>query len=323
MNKKQYYTLREANSVEILSLIDNSLDFLSSIDKEQVQNVRKWTKEKKQSDFSRLLLAEHGFSMLIRVFSDTSAHSILFDTGSSPEGVIVNAERMGVNLSDIEAIVLSHGHPDHSGGLLSVVKAVKKPGLPIIVHEDMFKTRGIVNTDGTIRRHEALPLDDKVKPARYVRTKQPYLLADNTIFVTGEIPSQTSFEKGLSQHRALIDGKWEPEPWLRDDRAIVINLRQKGLIVLSGCGHAGIVNTVLFAKQITGIDEVYAVMGGFHLAGKEPESRISQTVGELKRLNPKLIAPSHCTGWRGIYAIYQAMPQAFMWNSVGNLYRFQ
>jgi 7,8-dihydropterin-6-yl-methyl-4-(beta-D-ribofuranosyl)aminobenzene 5'-phosphate synthase len=323
MNKSEYRSFREANKVEILSLIDNSLDFLSSIEKEQVQSVRKWTKEKKRGGLSRLPLAEHGLSMLVRVFSGTVVHSILFDTGSSPEGVITNAKRMGVNLSDIEAIVLSHGHPNHSGGLLSIVKTVKKPDLPIIVHEDMFKTRGIVNADGTIRRHQALPSDDEVKPARYVKTKEPYSLADNTILVTGEIPSQTSFEKGLPTHRALIDGRWKPEPWLRDDRAIVVNLRQKGLIVLSGCGHAGIVNTVLFAKQITGIDEVYAVMGGFHLAGKEHENRIGQTVDELKRLKPKLIAPSHCTGWRGIYAIYQAMPQAFIWNSVGNLYRFQ
>jgi 7,8-dihydropterin-6-yl-methyl-4-(beta-D-ribofuranosyl)aminobenzene 5'-phosphate synthase len=262
--------------------------------------------------------------MLIHVFSGNGgAHSILFDTGSSPESVIVNAEGMGVNLSDIEAIVLSHGHPDHAGGLLSVVKPVTKQGLPIIVHEDMFKTRGMVNADGTIRKYQAFPLDDEVKPAKYIRTKQPHLLAEKMILVTGEIPRQTSFEKGLSTHRALIDDKWEPEPWLRDDRAIVINLKQKGLIVISGCGHAGIINTTLYAKQITGIDEVYAIMGGFHLAGKEPESRISQTVDELKRLNPKLIAPSHCTGWRGIYAIYQAMPQSFVWNSVGNLYRFQ
>jgi 7,8-dihydropterin-6-yl-methyl-4-(beta-D-ribofuranosyl)aminobenzene 5'-phosphate synthase len=323
MSKRQCSALREANKVEILSLIDNALDLLSSIDKEQVQSVRKWTKEKKQSGVLRLPLAEHGFSMFIRVFSDIGVHSILFDTGSSPEGVVVNADGMGVNLSDIEAVVLSHGHPDHSGGLLSVVKTVEKPDLSIVVHEDMFKVRGMVTADGTVRRHQPLPLDDEVKPARYVRTKQPYLLADNTVLVTGEIPSQTSFEKGLPTHRTLIDGKWEPEPWLRDDRAIVINLRQKGLIVLSGCGHSGIINTVLYAKQITKIDEVYAIMGGFHLAGKEHESRISQTVDELKRLKPKLIAPSHCTGWRGIYAIYQAMPQAFIWNSVGNLYRFQ
>jgi 7,8-dihydropterin-6-yl-methyl-4-(beta-D-ribofuranosyl)aminobenzene 5'-phosphate synthase len=203
-----------------------------------------------------------------------------------------------------------------------VVKAVNRPDLPVIVHEDMFKTRGMAKADGTVRRHSAFPSDDQVKPAKYVRTKQPYLLADRMILVTGEIPRQTSFETGLPEHRTLIDGKWVPDPWIRDDRAIVINLKQKGLIVLSGCGHAGIINTVRYAKHITGLDEVYAVMGGFHLAGKEPESRITQTVAELKRLNPKLVAPSHCTGWRGICAIYKAMPHAFVWNSVGNLYSF-
>lgn len=321
MNKRQYCALVEVDRVEILSLIDNSVDFLSSIEKEQVQSVRKWTKEKQGKDL-RLPLAEHGLSMLIRVFSGNSAHSILFDTGSSPEGVMVNADRMGVSLSEIEAIVLSHGHPDHAGGLPSVVKAVNRPDLPVIVHEDMFKTRGMAKADGTVRRHSAFPLDDQVKPARYVRTKQPYLLADSMILVTGEIPRQTSFETGLPEHRTLIDGKWVPDPWIRDDRAIVINLKQKGLIVLSGCGHAGIINTIRYAKHITGIDEVYAAMGGFHLAGKEPESRIGQTVEELKRLNPKLIAPSHCTGWRGICAISQVMPHAFVWNSVGNLYSF-
>jgi 7,8-dihydropterin-6-yl-methyl-4-(beta-D-ribofuranosyl)aminobenzene 5'-phosphate synthase len=143
------------------------------------------------------------------------------------------------------------------------------------------------------------------------------------VLVTGEIPRKTSFETGLPEHRALVDGQWVPEPWLLDDRALIINVKQKGLIVLTGCGHAGIVNTVLHAKELTGTDEVYAVMGGFHLAGKEHEKRINQTVAELKRFNPKIIAPSHCTGWRGLFAIHQAMPEAFAWNSVGNLYRIE
>jgi 7,8-dihydropterin-6-yl-methyl-4-(beta-D-ribofuranosyl)aminobenzene 5'-phosphate synthase len=329
MNEKQNCAherkvpIREVDRVEIISLVDNSLDYLSSVDNERVQGFWKWAKVKTGSEGALLPLVEHGFSMLVRVFSGSSRRSVLFDTGASPEGVVINSERMGVELSEVEAVVLSHGHYDHTGGLLSAVKKIDKPNLPVIVHEDMFKTRGMIRTDGTVRKHKAFPAEDQVKPAKYVRTKQPHLLADSMVLVTGEIPSSTSFETGLPEHRTLINGKWKPEPWLRDERAVVINLKQKGLIVLLGCGHAGVINTVRYAKQITGIDEVYAIMGGFHLAGKEPESRIDQTVEELKRLKPKLIAPSHCTGWRGIYAIYQAMPQAFVWNSVGNLYRFQ
>jgi 7,8-dihydropterin-6-yl-methyl-4-(beta-D-ribofuranosyl)aminobenzene 5'-phosphate synthase len=90
--------------------------------------------------------------------------------------------------------------------------------------------------------------------------------------------------------------------------------------VISGCAHAGIVNTTLYAKQITGVANIYAIIGGFHLAGKECEPRIRKTVEQLKLTEPKLLAPSHCTGWRGICAVAEAIPNAFVWNSVGNLY---
>jgi len=267
-------------------------------------------------------MAEHGFSMFIRLFCNGVSHCVLFDTGGSPEGVVTNADRMGLDLSEIESIVLSHGHYDHFGGLLAVLRAVDKKNLPIIVHEDMFKTRGVADTKGTIRKHPNFPADYQVKPARYVRTKQPYTIADKTTLVTGEIPRETDFEKGFPQNRIFNGSKWQPDPWIWDDRAIVINVKRKGLVVVSGCAHVGIINTILYAQQITGSTDIHAALGGFHLAGKECEQRISQTVEQLKILNPKLLAPSHCTGWRGVYAIAKACPNAFIWNSVGNLYRF-
>ena len=308
--------LREAESVEIISLMDNSLDYLSTIQRIEVKNFREWAKR-----HFILPIAEHGFSMLVRVYDGNKLHSILFDTGISPNGVITNAKRMGIRLAEIECIVLSHGHYDHFGGLPAIVKAVKKD-LPIIVHEDMFKTRGVANAKGTIRKYPPFPTEEKVKPAKYIKTKKPYLIADDLVLVTGEIPRKTSFEKGYLQHRAYVDGKWQHDPWIWDDRAIVIKIKNKGLVILSGCAHAGIINTTLYAQQLTGIKNVYAILGGFHLAGKEYEPNINQTVKELKNINPKLIAPSHCTGWRGIYAIAEAMPKAFVWNSVGNLYSF-
>jgi 7,8-dihydropterin-6-yl-methyl-4-(beta-D-ribofuranosyl)aminobenzene 5'-phosphate synthase len=99
----------------------------------------------------------------------------------------------------------------------------------------------------------------------------------------------------------------------------VINVKERDLVVVSVCAHAGIINTVLCAQQITGITEIYAVIGGFHLAGKEYEMRINQTVEKLRLVKPKLVAPSHCTAWRGTYAIVQTLPHVFVWNSVGNL----
>jgi 7,8-dihydropterin-6-yl-methyl-4-(beta-D-ribofuranosyl)aminobenzene 5'-phosphate synthase len=318
--------LREVGRVEIISLIDNSVDFLSTIGRDEVQNIREWIKERRDEEWVkkhfRLPIAEHGFSMLVRVFDGGEFHSALFDTGSSPDGVVTNAERMGINLSEIECVVLSHGHYDHFGGLLTTLKVANKESLPIIVHEDMFRTRGVANLDGTIRKHPDFPTEHQTKPAIYVKTKQPHLIVDDMMLVTGEVPRKTDFEKGLPQHRAFIDGKWQPDSWVWDDRALIINVKQKGLVVLSGCAHAGIVNTVLCAQDNTGIDTIHAVLGGFHLAGKEYEQRIKKTVEKLKELKPALVAPSHCTGWRGTFAIARALPQAFVWNSVGNLYRF-
>ena len=317
--------LNEVDGVEIISLADNTVDFLSTIERKEVDQVREWVKNRMDEEWMRkhfrLPFAEHGYSILIKVFSEGSFHSILFDTGVSREGVVTNARRMGLNLWEVECIVLSHGHYDHFGGLVGVLKVIAKK-LPIIVHENMFKIRGVVNPDGTIRKYPKFPREDQVSPAKYLRTKQPHLLADASILVTGEIPRKTDFEKGFPRQRVFSDGSWQPDPWIWDDRAIIINVKRKGLVVISGCAHAGIVNTTLYAQQITGVAKVHAIMGGFHLAGKECEPRISRTVEALQKFRPKIVVPSHCTGWRGKYTIFEAMPRAFVWNSVGNLYRF-
>jgi len=324
-NNKEF-KVREAAAVEIISLVDNSVDFLSTIDNKQVQSFRQWTREHYGQEWVRthtqLPLAEHGFSMLIRVFSEGKSNSILFDTGGSTEGIVENAKRMGISLSEVEGIVLSHGHYDHFGGLLSAVKAVNKVDLPIIVHENMFETRGTANSKGTVRKYPEFPTEAQLSPARIVRTKKPSLTADDMVCITGEIPRKTSFETGYTPHRIFLNGSWQSDPLIWDERAIAINIRGKGLVVLSGCAHAGIINTISYAQQITRTEKVYAVMGGFHLAGKEFENRIQPTIKELQRINPKLIASSHCTGWKAMCAIAKTFPKAFVWNSVGNFYRF-
>ncbi len=115
--------------------------------------------------------------------------------------------------------------------------------------------------------------------------------------MTGEIPRITDFGRGYTQRRAFIDGEWRPDLWVWDDRALAVNVKNKGLVILSGCAHAGIVNTVFHVRQITGTERVYAIIGGFHLSGKDCEERIDMTVEVLKQLKPEFVVPMHCTGW--------------------------
>ena len=318
--------LKEVTKAEIISLMDNAVDFLSSNNKKEVQPLKQWTKERYGENglkpIPKYPLQNMAFQCLLVFMGDNSC-SILFDTGISFEGVIVNAERMGLDLSEIDYVVLSHGHYDHFGGLQATVRAINKTNLGIITHEDMFKPRGTANPHGAIRKHPECPTPTQLYPARIINTKQPYLIADGCVCVTGEIPRKTTFEKGFPQNRLLIGDKWQPDPWVLDDRALVINIKNKGLVVISGCAHAGIINTIRYAQQITGLTSVYAVIGGFHLAGKEYETRIEPTVEELRQIKPKLIIPCHCTGWRANHALAKEFPDAFVNNSVGNLYQLK
>ena len=307
--------------------MDNNVDFLSSNNRKEVQSLRHWTKEKYGTEWARanteLPFAEHGFSMLVRVFQNQEACTILFDTGISPNGVIINAKRMGIDLSEASYVVLSYGHYDHFGGLQAIVKAVSKIDLPIIIHEDMIKRRGTASLSGDIMEYPLFPSLEQLTPAKIVNTKKPHLIANDSACITGEIPRKVIFEKGLMQNKIYSYNSWQPDPIVRDDRALVINIEGKGLVIISGCAHAGIINTIRYAQQITGEAKVYAILGGFHLAGKEFEKRIEPTIKELKIIKPELIVPTHCTGWRAIISIAQAFPNAFACNSVGNTYQFE
>src|SRR3989304_3030446 len=121
----------------------------------------------------------------------------------------------------------------------------------------------------------------------------------------------------LPTHQALRGSQWQPDPLVLDDQALVLTVRDKGLVVLTGCGHAGIVNTVRHARKLTGVDRVYAVIGGFHLNGPLFEPIIPQTCAALAELGPAGLVPAHCTGWRAVHALAATFPEEFIQNSVG------
>ena len=138
--------------------------------------------------------------------------------------------------------------------------------------------------------------------------------------LTGEVPRVTGFEQGFPFFQAELDGRWEPEPHLMDDQALVANVKGKGLVVLTGCGHSGIVNIVRCAQARTGVDRVHGVLGGFHMPGAFFEPLIPLTVDALRGIGSDLIVPGHCTGWKAQQAIAAAMPEAYVHNAVGTTY---
>jgi 7,8-dihydropterin-6-yl-methyl-4-(beta-D-ribofuranosyl)aminobenzene 5'-phosphate synthase len=307
--------LAQAKSIEIISVVDNTVDFLSSNTRKEVhtfQHSAHWHKG--------LPYAENGFSMLIKVRDNRKVHTILFDMGTSSEGVCRNAKLMDIDLCTVDFVVLSHGHYDHFGGLAEAVKAINSPDLPLITHEDMIKPRAVANSKGELREYPTFPDQKMLGAVKIMETKQPQLIAEGIACITGEIPRVVDFETGMNNNRILRDGVWQSDPLLMDERALVFNLQGRGLIVVSGCAHAGIINTIRYAQKITGVSKVYGVFGGFHLSGKEFEKRIPATVEELKKINPDLVVPSHCTGWRALHAISEAFEEKFVFNSVGNRY---
>jgi 7,8-dihydropterin-6-yl-methyl-4-(beta-D-ribofuranosyl)aminobenzene 5'-phosphate synthase len=141
-----------------------------------------------------------------------------------------------------------------------------------------------------------------------VEDRGPSMLIGARALVTGQIPRTTGYEKGSPNQVAWIDGNWQPDPWIHDDQAIVLHVKEKGLVVLTGCGHAGVINTLRCARELTGVDQVHAVIGGFHLTGPVFEPIIAPTVEALKDFAPKIIVPQHCTGWRATHMIARDFP---------------
>jgi 7,8-dihydropterin-6-yl-methyl-4-(beta-D-ribofuranosyl)aminobenzene 5'-phosphate synthase len=267
------------------------------------------------------LQAEHGFSMLVTVERGDRRRHILFDTGMTPDGMVGNMRRLGIDAADVEVVVLSHGHFDHTTGLDGLVRTVGRRNLPVVVHPGLW-TRRRLNIPGV----EPVELPTLSKRAlagagfEVIEHEEPSLLFDGSVLITGEVARTTDFETGMPFHEAHHDHGWEPDPLILDDQALIVHLRGAGLVVLTGCGHAGIVNVARYARHLTGVDAIHAVVGGFHLNGPLYARIIGPTVDALADLGPQVIVPAHCTGWDASRAIATRLPDAFIQNSVGTRY---
>ena len=280
-------------------------------------------------------IAEHGFSALIEiqyknsVVEDGSAQkkkTYLFDAGTSENGVIFNSDLFGLDLQKVDAIVLSHGHFDHFSGLQNVLKRISRP-INLYVHPDAFLKRWVIFPDGTklifpILDETALKDQGVIVQKNEGPTGLPDEV-DSHLVVSGQIPRETSYEKGFPPQYAEIEKKgMVHDPLIKDDQALIANVEGKGLVVITGCGHSGIINTINYAKRLGGTEKIYAVLGGFHLSGALWEEAIESTVNDLQAADPDFIVPCHCTGWRAINTIIQRMPEKFIQPSVGTRFVF-
>ena len=306
--------LNEVDKVEILTLQDNYIDVAAFDSTEVVQRGM----PRKDWEFNNSIIAEHGFSTLVTIVTADMTRSILFDFGFSEHGAAFNADALGVDLTTVEAMVLSHGHRDHFGGLEQLAERVGKNGIELVLHPTAFRKSRYIKVSDEIKINLPDLAHEKIANAgiSVITSELPRLLLDDQILFLGEIPKQTQFEKGFPKMHFDEDGesKWDP---IEEDTAIVMNVKGKGLVVLSGCAHSGIINTVKYAREATGVEDLFVVMGGFHLTGADFEPIIGQTIEALQTLNPQYVVPTHCTGRKAIMHLEKEMPDNFLLNMSG------
>ncbi|HEV8309699.1 MAG TPA: MBL fold metallo-hydrolase [Methylomirabilota bacterium] len=310
-------SLPEVDRVEILTVLDLSLDLLMT----GSETVRRASLAGVVGQGRTTLRAEHGFSCLVTVTAGPRKASFLMDAGLTRDSLLHNMDLLEIRPGDLHAIVLSHGHTDHVAGLTGLLSRTGRRRLPLLLHPDACLRRKIALPDGS---EVLLPPPDRrgieQEGVQIVEERGASLLLGGLALVTGQITRTTEFETGFPIHYAEVDGRWQPDPLIHDDQAVVMNVRDKGLVVLSGCGHAGIINVLRHSMALTGVGRLHAVLGGFHLTGRLFEPRIPPTVAALTAMAPRLVVPSHCTGWRATHEIARALPDAYVPNSVGTTF---
>jgi 7,8-dihydropterin-6-yl-methyl-4-(beta-D-ribofuranosyl)aminobenzene 5'-phosphate synthase len=314
--------LPEVDRIRVTSVVDNFVDNLLRDEGPAKRRPR----QPRRAD--RCLCAEHGLAECVQSERGGETLPLLFDFGATPLVYLHNLALLladyQIDLADIRTLVLSHGHWDHYGGLLAFLEQ-KRRALPDDAHlyagEDAFLARWNATANSGARQEMGM-LDEAAVRAfeiGVVRVTDPRLVGGQAL-LSGEIARTTSYELPSPNARVVRDGQDLVDD-LSGEQALVYHLRGKGLVVLTACGHAGVVNTVRHAREVTGVDKVHAIVGGFHLSGA-PHERIAHTVDDLAAIAPDIVVPMHCTGIETIHALRERMPQRVVFNSAGTRYDF-
>lgn len=288
----------------------------------------------------------HGLSLMITGTKGDKKHTILFDTGPEESAFERNAKRLKADVGKIEAIQLSHWHRDHSGGMLKVLQMVeearKEDGTkadPVIVdlHPARPDFRGMQPPGRNPFSFIADPKFEEIEQmgGEVSKNDQPHTVLDDMFLVSGEIPRVTAYEKGLKGGVRFDAQKqaWEVDTMMRDERLLMCKLKgrfvlpgsrpmltkslDKGIVMFTGCSHAGVVNAARCAAQLGSGTPMYAVMGGYHLADAD-DQQMKSTASDLKALDTQLLLAGHCTGWRAKFEIQNQMPGRLVPSFVGS-----
>lgn len=322
-------TFGQTPDLEITILVDNRADCMLR------------SSETVQRATAKLLVAEHGFSALVDLKS--SGLRILWDVGASSHALTENARRLGIDLATVDQIGLSHGHWDHYGGMVAALQAiggrpagrdwpadtsleevaawVESHRVPLIVHPAAFRERWSIGTDGSMHGPIMVPRGEwEAAGADIIVSEWPHQLAPGC-WVTGAVPRQSSERVGTPRSLAYRQGTQLLRDYMDDDQSLVVHIQGKGLVVLTGCAHAGLVNTVQYARKISGVEEVWAILGGFHLGQAEPGD-IERTIDEIASFEPRIVVPMHCSGFEATARFASRMPEQFVLGAVGSRFRF-